>query len=288
MLTLLASIAAAALMGWVWVERIEPNWFHLRHKTVRVNKPLPGPLTVLHLSDLHFVKERFFVSRFFEKLERLEIDFVFVTGDLIDAPSGIEPCINHLKKLKPKQGTYVVLGNHDYRIYPPFEALIHLVTGKDFTVPRREGEIGRLKQAVEEAGFHLLLNRNIPISLGNGQKAYLIGTDDPITGRADFKRAFHGVENGVLHLALTHAPIAFPSLGRHGVDIAFAGHTHGGQLRFPLIGPIPLAYHVSPIIDSTDRYGFVGLVSRGMGAQPVGAQRLFCRPEAVLVRIEGS
>ena len=283
----LLSLTALALAGWLWMELVEPNWFQLRRKTVRLKKPLARPLTILHLSDLHFVRENFFLKRFFDCLAPLEVDFVFVTGDLIDAESGIEPCIRNLKKLNPRHGTYVVWGNHDYRIYPPFAALVHLVTGKDFTAPRPQEETERLKRVLEEAGFHLLFNRNVSVTLQTGEKVYVIGTDDPVTGRADFKKAFHGIENGVLHLALTHAPIAFPSLRQWEVDVAFAGHTHGGQLRFPVLGPLLLAYRASPIIDSTNRYGFVGLVSRGMGAQPIGKERLFCRPETILVTVEG-
>ena len=279
-------IVGLAAAGWVWVHLVEPNWFHLGRKTVRLKKPLRKPLTILHLSDLHFVKERFFLRRFFDRLSPLEVDFVFVTGDLIDGALGIEPCIRNLKKLRSRYGTYIVLGNHDYRNYPAFEHLIRIFTGKDFTSPRAEAE--EFKQALTEAGFHLLLNRNVSIHLENGEHMHIIGTDDPVTGRADFQQAFHGIENGVLHMALTHTPAAFPSLGERGVDVAFAGHTHGGQVRLPGIGALPLAYWISPVIDSTDRFGFVGLVSRGLGAQPVGRLRLFCRPEAILVRIEGS
>ena len=116
----------------------------------------------------------------------------------------------------------------------------------------------------------------------------LIGVDDPVTGRANLNRAFHGIENGTLHVALIHSPASFPSLSRRGIDIAFSGHTHGGQVRIPIVGPLPLTKLFEPIIDSTDRFGFIGLVSRGMGAQPEARMRLFCRPEAVLVHIEGA
>ena len=275
------------LGGWAWVQLVEPNWFHLSRKTVRVKKPLPKPLTILHISDPHFVGERFFLTRFFDRLARLEADLVFVTGDLIDDPKGIQPCLANLKKLKSKYGTFVVLGNHDYRIYPPYERVIFFMTGKALSRPRPEAQTEELKQALTEAGFHLLLNRNVSVNL-EGQEAVLIGTDDPVTGRVNLQEAFRGVENGVLRLALTHSPLIFSSLGRRGVDVAFAGHTHGGQIRLPFLGALPWAYRVVPIVDSTDRYGFFGLVSRGLGAQPIARQRLFCRPEAVLVRIEGS
>lgn len=274
-----------ALAGWIWIQFVEPNWFRLTHKTLQMNKSLPKSLTILHISDPHFARERIWLNRFFDRLARHEVDFVFATGDLIDSTNGIRPCISNLKKLKAKHGVFIVLGNHDYRTYPPFENLIHMMTGKDFTVPRQD--IEEFKQALTQAGFHLLLNKNISINLGGDQTLSIIGIDDPVTGRANINEAFGGAANGSLRLALTHSPVTFPALKQHRADVAFAGHTHGGQIRFPFIGPIPLAYRISPIIDSTDRYGFVGLVSRGLGAQPVGGQRLFCRPEATIVRLEG-
>lgn len=225
------------------------------------------------------------MDRFFDRLAELDVDFVFVTGDLIDGPGGIEPCVRNLKKLRPRKGIWAVLGNHDYRIYPPFEQLIRLLIHRDLTKPRLETE--KLKQALQEAGVRLLANENEYVDLETGQRAVLIGIDDPVTGRANLNRAFQGVENGVLRLALTHAPLAFPYLGRRGIDVGFAGHTHGGQIRLPITGALPIASRISSIIDSTDRYGFIGVVSRGMGAQPIGRLRFLCRPEALLIRIEG-
>ncbi len=273
-------------LGFVWAQWIEPNSFCLRRKTVQIKKRLSKPLMILHISDPHFTGRRPLLERFFDRLSRLDVDFVFVTGDLIDGPGGIEPCVASLRKLKPKRGTYAVLGNHDYKIYPFLDQIRRLVTNEH--IGKERPETGALKEALVRAGIHLLANENRKVALATNQVAILVGVDDPVTGRADLEKAFRGIENGVLRLALIHSPAPFPSLGRRGVDVAFAGHTHGGQIRIPGKGPLPMAYRLEPIIDSTDQYGFVGLVSRGLGASPVLRLRLFCRPEAVLVRLEGS
>lgn len=270
---------------YLWTQWIEPNWFRLHRETIRVNKSIKKPLTILHISDLHFTKERPLLRRFFDRLAKIDSDFVFVTGDLIDSREGIGPCVEHLKKLKSRRGIYAVLGNHDYRIYPAHKQWIRMLTGKDCSMERPE--TNELKKALQEAGVKLLVNQNMPVPINESQEAVIIGIDDPVTGRADFSQAFRGIENGTLHIALVHAPASFPSLRRFGIDAAFAGHTHGGQIRFPGIGPIPLARRLSAIIDSTDCYGFAGIVSRGLGAQDLTRLRLFCRPEAILVRIEG-
>ena len=270
-----------------WAQWVEPNWFRLTHEEIRLPKRIPRPFTVLHLSDLHFTRPRFFLSRFFDRLAKLETDFVFVTGDLIDSPAGIGPCVDYLKKLKPRCGTYLVLGNHDYRTYPFIQQWLRLITRKHYGADRKE--TGRLKEALVGAGFHLLENENVSVPIKEGEaEAVLVGIDDPMTGHADFERAFLGIGTGALRMALIHWPGSFPLLEGRGLDLVFSGHTHGGQIRLPTGKPLSWVHRLEPIIDSTDQYGFRGIVSRGLAANPSIRVRLFCRPEASLFRVKGA
>lgn len=285
-LILLLWIATGFVLWGFW---IEPNWFRLRHETVRLRKPLSRPLTILHLSDFHFVRRRFLLSRFFDQLAKLEPDFIFLTGDFIDELSGIEPCMANLRKLKAKQGIYAVFGNHDYRIYPPFLQWIAMFKFIPHHSLRPKEETEQLKETLEREGIQILINQNISIQLSGGEKMTLIGVDDPVSRRADLDRAFQGATNGSIRVALAHSPTIFPSMSQFGIDLAFAGHTHGGQIRFPGFGPIPnVKKSISQIVDSTNEFGFSGIVCRGLGAQDLVHPRLFCRPEAILVRIEGA
>lgn len=274
--TILFILLGGIIFLWVWTHFIETNWFHLKKVTIRLKKPLARPIQILHLSDLHCVKKRIFLEQFFDRLAKLKTDFVFVTGDLIDHPGGIQHCVRQLKKLKPDRGIYAVLGNHDYRNYFPF-----ICTWE-------RPETHELKQALIETGVRILHNENISVELSQTEEAVIIGIDDPVTGRDDIEKAFQGIKNGTIHLALIHSPSRFPTLHFQDIDVAFSGHTHGGQIRIPGKGPLPWVYHIEPIIDSTDRFGFVGIVSKGLAAQPLLSLRFFCRPEALLVRIEGS
>lgn len=286
--TLLLYSAAAAAGLMVWIFLVEPNWYQLRQQTVRLSKPLPALVTILHLSDFHFSGPRFFLSRFFDRLARLEPDFIFLTGDFIDTGNGIRPCAENLKKLRAKRGIYAVLGNHDYESYPSWRQLLRVLTGESVGCGRKAGDIETLKAALEKSGVRILFNENIPLQLPGGGRGVLVGIDDPFTGRADFSKAFEGVlDNGAVKIALIHAPAPFPVLKHWKIDVAFSGHTHGGQLRLAGLGPHPLIRRLERIVDSTDRFGFAGVVSKGLGANPPLHFRFGCRPEALLIRLEG-
>lgn len=279
-----ALAAGAALF--FWIQYVEPNWHLIRRvKVPSKHHPLKHPIRILHLSDLHFDRKSRVKSRFFNRLARIHVDFVFLTGDLIDTVQGIHACVKEIRKLKPKYGVYAVLGNHDYRIYPPFEPFLRVLYGHEFSVDRPEAD--QLKAELRAAGINLLANENVSVPLGHsGDSVCLVGIDDPVTHHANLRKAFHDVPKGILRLALVHSPVVFPSLQKRGITVAFAGHTHGGQVRLPGLGAvIHWVRRLEPIIDSTNRFGFMGLVSRGVGAQSRASFRFFCRPEALLVEV---
>ncbi|NHB83792.1 hypothetical protein G7085_01315 [Tessaracoccus sp. HDW20] len=66
----------------------------------------------------------------------------------------------------------------------------------------------------------------------------LIGVDDYYTGNGDLAAAVDGAPEEGFRLVVTHSPEILPSLDRHGIDYAMCGHTHGGQIRLPLVGAI--------------------------------------------------
>ena len=94
MMTWLILIALAVLIYGVF---IEPRWFVLSRHEVTLDKPLPKPLKVLHLSDTHFHPRNTHINKLFNRLEKLDdIDLVFLTGDIIDNDNGIVLAAEHL------------------------------------------------------------------------------------------------------------------------------------------------------------------------------------------------
>ena len=115
----------------LWAFFVEPNWPRLRRITVRGQRKLKTPITILHLSDIHFVKDLGCKRFFFQKLSVLNPDLIFLTGDIIDHDEGIATAVQTLSGLRARYGTFLVLGNHDYYDYRTIDNFrYHLGLGK--------------------------------------------------------------------------------------------------------------------------------------------------------------
>jgi len=95
-----------------------------------------------------------------------------------------------------------------------------------------------------------------------------------------------GADPDRFHVVLGHSPNF--ALGRIEADLLVAGHTHGGQVRVPLVGPLVTLSKVPRrwAAGLTDLPGGGRLlVSRGVGMEGGSAPRLrlFCRPELVVI-----
>ncbi len=158
-------------------------------------------------------------------------------------------------------GAIAVMGNHD------------LPLGAD-----------RVRAELERARVRVLRNEHTVLQW-NGARFAIVGIDDTIVGAADPDRAFAGVPAGIPLLALWHEADFAEEAARRGAFAQLSGHTHGGQVRFPLVGAIWL-----PPDGKRGDLGFFGVggvpvyLSRGLGVYrpPV---RLRCPPEVTLVTL---
>jgi uncharacterized protein len=234
---------------------------------------LPGEfngLTIAQLSDIHHgpYTGLEYISECAEIVNRMNPDVVALTGDFtFGGKRYIEPCVEALKALKARVGVYAVLGNHDYYV--------------------GAGDVGR---ALKNGGFDLLVDAKDRIELG-GSKLWLLGVDDLLYGRTDINRLVRGLPEEEPRIALSHNPdfIEEFAIKKKHIDLMISGHTHGGQIRFPLIG----APHISS--EYGQRYA-VGLnrkgamqvyTTRGIGTILLPA-RLNCPPEIVLFTLRGA
>ncbi len=215
-------------------------------------------LSLVHLADLH-VTGRIGKSYFLEVVQlanELQPDLACVTGDLIDKPDCAGWLAEILGKLEARFGVYFVLGNHDL----------------DFGG-------AMIRRLLTAAGLVDLGGRWIEVSV-RGQRLVLAGNELPWFPPApDLSRAPPPPPDGPLRIVLAHSPDQVTWAQSAGVDLLLAGHTHGGQIRLPLVGPIftPSRWGVEYASGLFYAAPTTMHVSRGISAEfPV---RLACPPE---------
>jgi len=223
-------------------------------------------MRIVQISDIHFEEfdEAWFVRHVVDKVNELKPDMVLMTGDFVSyGPFSLKygqvranPCAEILSHLQcPLR--YASLGNHDAIVG---DAIV--------------------SDALESHGIPVLLNRSVPLER-NGQRIWLAGTGSACASqcRPDTalpKAAIRGQETVLL---MAHEPDVLPEMARHGVDMMFSGHTHGGQIRFPFLPAMCLPPYGKKYVEGLFRMGGTQLyVNRGLGAVLIPA-RLNCPPE---------
>lgn len=218
--------------------------------------------TILQISDLHNKEFGTDQEELIELISSLKYDLVVVTGDLINKYNPDEKPIGDLLRSLVDKEVYFVPGNHEWW------------TG--YTI----------RSLLEEAGVERLENRAVRIKRGNAG-FWLVGVDDPYLGRADLTLAQADIDTSEPRILLAHAPGIFPQAVSSGVDLVLVGHTHGGQIRIPLVGAI-----LAPGQGFFPKYDY-GLftegrtrmiVNCGLGESGIPV-RTFNRPEIVLATL---
>lgn len=281
-------LLVAALVLYIYAAYVEPRWFRIRKRTLKTRKKLSKPIRILHLSDTHFTESNPRHKKLFSKLNTLNPDFIFITGDIIDHDAGASEAARILGDLEMKVGTYAILGNHDYYDYEFIDNFRYHLKG--IRTSKRANNAHALKQKLEERGIHVLVNDCRQVDV-NGMSVVIGGTDDPITQKVDFDRALSGMKPDSLNLLLTHIVDSVLSIKNeqksNDLDFVFAGHTHGGQFRIPFIGGyvygFKMAFHY---VDGIHRWkNAYTCVSRGLNASRTLTHRFCCRPEVIVVDI---
>jgi predicted MPP superfamily phosphohydrolase len=257
--------------------------------------PLPAgwpELSILHISDLHVRRGDLRLLRAQRAaLAGLNPDLVCVTGDVCEQAEDIHLLIDLLQVTRPRYGTFIVLGNHEHNAHSPgglkesagwraaLSALLHLVSPR--THSEGDEEAHAMASALQQAGFRVLHNEGARLDV-DGRSVWIAGCDSAWAGHSDMLAAMCGREPGEACLALVHEPELAFEAHEHGADLILAGHTHGGQVRLPLIGApyTLLADERLAIASGFQRIGAAVLhITAGLGHTiPL---RFGCPPEAV-------
>ncbi len=260
-----AARAGAALLGRV----LPPVRVQLNQYEVIVPRlpPRLNGLRVLHVTDLHLSDGPHPADQIPAIVAATPHDLICYSGDFIDCDDDVPRLARFLERMPGGAPAYAVLGNHDY-------------------VPFGRGpglnDAARLCEALDAAGIGIMSNQARPLYDG---ALYLAGVDDPATGRDDLDRALDGL-SGACVLLLAHSPDIVLRLGEHCPSLILAGHTHGGQVRLPFIGPLLTESNVPRrlIMGLNEWHGTPLFVSRGVGFSGLNI-RIGCPPEVAVLTL---
>jgi predicted MPP superfamily phosphohydrolase len=224
--------------------------------------PPAKPLLVAFASDFHAGTTT--DPRLFARLTALLVerrpDVLLLGGDFVSWNAGdVRVLAERLSVVDPPLGKFAVLGNHD-----------------------RLAGVGQLVPHLERAGVRVLVNSHAALP-APFDAVSICGIDDPWSGSPNAAAAFEGA--GPVRIFLTHSPDGILLVGTHRFDVAFAGHTHGGQVAFKDGTPIvtaggPLARSHSRGCFDVPGNGSL-YVSRGVGCSNLPL-RINADPELVL------
>jgi hypothetical protein len=262
----IASLAVAVVMG----ARALSGRPHVVARDVAL-VGLPPALDgyrIAQISDLHCgpLTPPARVRRWVEAVNATNADLVAVTGDLIvSGDAYVAAVASALGGLRPRDGVFASMGNHDY-----------------FT----DGEA--MARALEHNGLTVLRNRGVTLTR-NGGRLYVGGADDTWTRRADVARALSARPPGIPAVLLAHDPDLFPAAAAAGADLVLSGHTHGGQFAVPgFARRWNLARLMTSFTTGLYRAGDATLyVNRGLGTTgpPI---RLGARPEIAVLTLRAA
>ena len=235
----------------------------------QAKRAVPGGagLRIAHLTDLHIRKPSKRLGRLIYQLNKVRLDLGLLTGDYMIRHSACDAAVRYLKELtkavKPVHGWVGVWGNHDTPELIERTAELPIRWLSDEAI------------ALEDVPIDIIgLGREGRRRRPDGTAAALSVADLP-------------EEPGRLRLALTHRPDDLPLCADLGAHLAFAGHTHGGQVRIPWIA--------HPIFNSSDlplaltagmirHQNTLMLIPRGIGSTDFFKTniypRFFCKPHA--------
>lgn len=260
-----------------YMQNVEPSWVEVRR--VRLKLPrLPhafSGLRIAQLSDIHLgpwmTLEK--VREFLELATAHSPDVLALTGDFVLAygrmtrsyEDDLDGLAQLLRRVSENLPIVAVLGNHDH-LYNP----------------------GEVWTALELGGAHVLMNSIYTLTRG-AARFHLAGIDDFYRGNPNLNAVLDAFPVAESAMLLAHEPdFADTSAETGRFDLQISGHSHGGQIVLPFIGP--------PILPKWGEKYFSGLyrvgnmfqyTNRGVGTS-IPAVRFNCRPEITIFTLENS
>jgi len=268
------TIVGVSSGGYVYANRIEPsmleiNTYEIKHPLIP--KSFDG-IRIVQFSDthlgFHYTLGQF--EKLMTRINELEPDLIFFTGDLLDEPNkfeGIHKVAPLLQQLKAPLGKYCVFGNHDHGGY-----------GSDI-----------YRNLMEISNFKVLLNESQQISQKDGSSIFLLGIDDRMLGRPNIENADKNVPKKAFKILLSHAPDVADEAAAYDIHWQLSGHSHGGQVKIPFLGALVIPPYAQ---NYPEGYYLIGeqpqmalYVNRGIGTTRLPF-RFMSKPELTVFELK--
>lgn len=249
-----------------------------RVAVTRIDLRVPGiasgldGVRIAHLTDVHLPYNRAAADAALTVISDERPEIVLLSGDMVETPLALAELAAFARAARGTDATFATLGNWEHQ----------------------SGTLaGEARDAYSRAGVRLLENSNARVSFGTAA-IDVVGIDDPVVGRPDLTAALRGRSGADAEVWMVHAPGYVDTVPCDLIKppaLVVAGHTHGGQVRLPLLpavtprgsGRFVAGWYrdtVSPLY-----------VSRGIGASEIAATgvrgRFLCPPELPIFTLRG-
>lgn len=267
-------IGSAAL---VWGAMVEPAQLQLIRLTVTTDRLPPDarPWRLLHISDIHLERLGRREAQLLAYINQEKPDVILLTGDYVNLSYTCDPQTHAqmrqlLAQLSAPHGVYATLGSMpvDRR-----DVIPQLFKGLPVTLLRCDWQaIGAEDQQIVLLGLDC--THHIP------------------TDAERLESLMAAAPLNIPQVLLYHSPELMPQASSHEIDLYLCGHTHGGQVRLPLVGALLTSSQLGrQYVMGLYRRGRTHLyVSRGVGLEGLSAPRVrfLCRPEITLITLTGT
>lgn len=247
---------------------VEPYWLEIKH--IDITLPLLPPtfdrFRIVHFSDLHLgvYSRSEALTELVQQIQHVNPDLICFTGDLLDhSAEYISDAIALFSQLRAPFGQYAVLGNHD-----------------------AFGTRKAVTKGLAKSGFHVLHNEHVVLKK-EAEELYLAGVDDPWVGKADINQALLHIPDEACTILLAHEPDFADEYRELPIDLQLSGHSHGGQVRLPLVGALYTPPHGSKYSNGLYQLPNSRLqvyTTRGIGVTRMPI-RFNCRPELTVITL---
>jgi predicted MPP superfamily phosphohydrolase len=249
---------------------------------------------VLHFSDLHLTPKRRTEIEDIKSFSSLKPDLVISTGDFLADKAAVPVVLEALGELLEIPGCFV-FGSNDYYAPRPKNPFTYLMRDHGKRILGDDLPVEDLRHGLIAKGWKDLNHKRAALTI-KGLEIEFRGTDDAHLERDNYSLVAGPASECDLAIGVTHAPYLriIESMSRDQLDVIFAGHTHGGQVRLPWPGGskalttnCDLPHWRARGVTQVKGEPWLN-VSAGMGTSPFARIRVASPPEVSLITLESS